>query len=387
MADLVVLADDWGELPSSTQHLMTNLMKKHRIIWVNTIGIQKPKLSIRRMFRIFRKTAAISQDSTDLHPHIVNPKMLPFHGINTVRKINKYLLQKSITEAINALDLHNIILWVSLPTATDIVGTLGERASIYYCCDDIDALDGFAHPSIKPMEKELISKVDLTLVVNRQLAHKLPDGNTLILPHGVDYPLFSTLREKPIDLPDTGPIAGFYGSLSAHLDVEMLAQSATALPKWQFVFIGDIEADVSSLQELPNVHFLGPKIYSQLPAYVQNWDVALLPFHLNRQIDACNPLILKEYLASGTPIASISFPAVTPYSDYIAIQKNKEPFSRVIQRANEQALKARSRQKQVMRESWSYRANQLEELIIHLDKKQLSKNKLTKKATLNNNQA
>ena len=149
----------------------------------------------------------------------------------------------------------------------------------------------------------------------------------------------------------------------------MLAQSANALPSWQFVLIGKITTDTSSLETLSNVHFLGPKPHSELPAYVQHWDVALLPFRHNRQIEACNPLKLREYLASGTPVASTSFPAVKLYDDLIAIQKPRETFSRTIIRASEMAPLAESRQQRVSLESWENRAAELEKLITLLDQK------------------
>ena len=33
--DLVVFGEDWGGLPSSTQHLMRHLAGERRILWVN----------------------------------------------------------------------------------------------------------------------------------------------------------------------------------------------------------------------------------------------------------------------------------------------------------------------------------------------------------------
>ena len=384
MADLVVFGEDWGGLPSSTQHLMTHLMEKHRVIWVNSIGMRNPKLNIRDLSRIFKKLAAVFGNpinkpvfDSEIRPHIINPKVIPLHGFNLIRKINRYLLKKTISRAMNKLGFEDIILWTSLPTAVDMVGSLGEKVSIYYCGDDFDALDGVDHHIIRPMERELANKVDIILVVSHELADKFPGPNTVMLPHGVDYPLFSTPQNKPLDLPDENPIVGFYGSLSAWLDVEMLAQSAIALPGWQFVFIGDIKTDVTSLQELPNVRFLGAKSHKQLPAYVQNWDVAMLPFRHNRQIEACNPLKLREYLASGTPVASTSFPAVRIYGEHVAIQQAREPFSRVIQRASEQARMKEARQQLIAPESWENRAAQLEELIAHLDRKHPAKTSYT----------
>lgn len=372
MADLIVFGEDWGGLPSSTQHLIGHLMKDHRVIWINSIGMRSPRPSWQDFKRLFQKLGNMlsssrpEQPDNEPAPFIINPKVLPFHHCKLVRQINKWLLLKDINKAVAQQGFDHIILWISLPTAVDMVGSLNEQASIYYCGDDFAGLDGVDHTTVAPMERELAQKVDLILVVSKILARKFTNPNTIILPHGVDYRLFSTPTERPADLPGNGPIAGFYGSISPWLDIDLLAQSAIAMPSWQFVFIGEIKTDVSSLQALPNVHFLGPRPHHQLPSYVQHWDVAMLPFRNNRQIEACNPLKLREYLASGTPIAATAFPAVREYDNLVAIQSHREPFSRVILRAGQQQQAKNLRQETVATESWQHRAAELGTLINHL---------------------
>ena len=372
MADLIVFGEDWGGLPSSTQHLIGHLMQEHRVIWINSIGMRSPRPSwhdLKRIGQKIRNMLTFTRQTQASHgpaPIIINPKVLPFHHCKLVRQINKRLLLKDINKAIAQHGFDQIILWLSLPTAVDMVGSLNEQASIYYCGDDFAGLDGVDHATVAPLEQELAEKVDLILVVSKILARKFTNPNTIILPHGVDYPLFSTPAERPDDLPGGGPIAGFYGSISPWLDTDLLAQSAIAMPSWQFVFIGAIKTDVSSLQALPNVHFLGPRPHHLLPSYVQHWDVAMLPFRNNRQIEACNPLKLREYLASGTPIAATAFPAVREYDNLVAIQAHREPFSRVILRAEQQQQAKNLRQETVATESWQHRAAELGALINHL---------------------
>ena len=373
MADLVVFGEDWGGLPSSTQHLISHLLKRHRVIWINSIGMRSPKPGFKDLVRVINKLRTMfglsgaSEGVNDSpKPVILNPRVIPFHGLSLVRKINKRWLTKHIQSACASHDFKDIILWVSLPTAVDVVGALNEKTSIYYCGDDFNALEGVDHSTVNPMERELVRKVDLILVVSDALAQKFPGPKTVMLPHGVDFNLFSTPAPHPGDFPDEGPTAGFYGSLSEWLDVEMLAQTAIAMPSWNFVFVGAVKTKIGVLEELPNVHFLGPRAHSQLPAYVQHWDVALLPFRHNRQIEACNPLKLREYLASGTAIASTDFPAVRVYQEQVTIQQHKEPFSRVIQRAFENRDHSQTRQAMVANESWEHRANQLEDLVNHL---------------------
>ena len=373
MADLVVFGEDWGALPSSTQHLISHLLKKHRVIWINSIGMRSPSLSLKDLKRVADKGKAIlgmakppEYIEDGPKPILLNPKVIPFHGLSLVRKINKKWLVEAIQEACKEHGFNDIILWTSLPTAVDVVGALDEKVSIYYCGDDFNALDGVDHSTVDPMERELAKKVDLILVVSEELAQKLPGPKTVMLPHGVDYDLFATPAETLVEASNPRPTAGFYGSLSEWLDVEMLIRTATALPGWDFVFVGAIKTDIGALAEMPNVTFLGPKPHSQLPSYVQGWDVTMLPFRHNRQIEACNPLKLREYLASGTAIASTDFPAVRVYGEHVAIQQHREPFSRVLQRAYETRSDKASRQALVANESWQQKAAQLEDLIEHL---------------------
>ena len=44
-APLLVFADDWGRHPSSCQHLISRLLDRHRVAWVNTVGMRPPRLT------------------------------------------------------------------------------------------------------------------------------------------------------------------------------------------------------------------------------------------------------------------------------------------------------------------------------------------------------
>ena len=73
-------------------------------------------------------------------------------------------------------------------------------------------------------------------------------------------------------------------------------------PRRQIVLIGD---DKTTRPVMPsNVHLLGLKAQGELPAYVQRFDVGVIPFRMNETTHAVSPLKAYEYLASGVPIAA-----------------------------------------------------------------------------------
>ncbi|MCF6255327.1 MAG: glycosyltransferase [Gammaproteobacteria bacterium] len=336
--DLIVFAEDWGGLPSSTQHLINHLAKHRKIIWINSIGLRRPNFGwqdIKRALNKLRgkKSICANNGTTDENIkalpnnnfHIIYPRTLPAPRSQLGRWLAAWLLSKQITPVVKKSNLQSPILWISLPTAVDVAGKLGESALVYYCGDDFSALAGVDHDTVTKREKELVEKANLIISASEKLCEKFPPSRSFLLPHGVDYSLFSKPSPRATDLPNDGrPIAGFYGSISSWLDIKMLQTTIEKMPDWHFVFIGKPVIDISKLTHFRNVHMLGEKAHHQLPSYSQHWTASLLPFVDNAQIQSCNPLKLSEYLAAGRPIISTEFPAITPFRGLIQVANNSE---------------------------------------------------------------
>ena len=370
--DLVVFGEDWGSLPSSTQHLIRQLALRgeRKVLWVNSIGLRRPKLNKNDLARLWHKltarTAHEPSDTTLSMPgcfRVINPKTLPVPEGRFLRRLAAKLLVWQIKPVMASMQLRQPILWMSLPTAVDVAGRLGESKLVYYCGDDFSALAGVDHQIVARRECQLALQADLILAASHVLYRKFPWNKTKLLSHGVDYHLFSGPCQRAVDLPQGGkPIAGFYGSLSDWLDLELLEQVIQALPDWHFVFIGRQDVDCSVLSRYPHVHFLGPRPHARLPSYVQHWTVSLLPFIDSPQIRACNPLKLREYLAAGRPVVSTRFPAASEYWQMISLIDNAEQMVMAMRHAQQQAEPVRG-QEAVANESWQAKAELLEQYL------------------------
>lgn len=335
---IVVFGEDWDRHPSSTQHLMRGLREQRKMLWVNSIGLRKPKWSWTDAKRIVEKlkntfVGSKTTQSDDSYPNfkITNPLIYPCSQTGLFRQLNRWFLKLQIKLQMKKLGIEKPLLWLSLPSGVDMVDNLDEFFTVYYCGDDFSALAGVDHDHVQSLEHELAQKADLILVASVALAQKFPAGKTAVLPHGVDAELFSTKQQRPRDLPEGKPIAGFYGSLSEWIDEELLIVIAEQLPHWNLVLIGNEHRDLSSLKQRSNVFFLGEKSHNELPGYVQHWQCSLLPFIDNQQIRACNPLKLREYLAAGTPVVSMDFPAVRDYHQLVTLCKDRQQFVEAIE--------------------------------------------------------
>ena len=377
--DMLVFAEDWGRHPSSTQHLIRQLLPEQQILWVNSIGLRSPRLCQRDLKRSWSKLRSmIKQPDTcnqissnkDLAPQLIDPCTIPLHGNQLVRRLNQMILTKRLSPLLKA-DHHDApLLWTSLPSAVDMVGKLGERAAIYYCGDDFSALDGVDHAPIKKMEQELADKCQLIITSSVQLAEKFAPEKTYLLPHGVDYELFSLPQNRAQDLPSAGPVAGFYGAIAGWFDQHLFIQIAQRLPHWTFILIGPAHVDISQMQAIDNIKWLGPKPHAQLPSYSQHWNVGLLPFIDNAQIRACNPLKLREYLAAGSPVVSTNFPALDDYRDLITVADDADSFAHALENSyckmDHQQFARKQRQLRVKNEGWSSRAEELKQILSDL---------------------
>jgi glycosyltransferase involved in cell wall biosynthesis len=260
------------------------------------------------------------------------------------------VLAGQVRQAMRTLGIERPVVWASLPSAVQLLGTLGERGVVYYCGDDFSSLAGVDHGPVSRQEAELVRRADHVFAVTPVLAARFPPAKTTLLPHG------AAPTVRPADLPPS-PVAGFYGSIDDRLDQALLAHVADCLPHWTFVLIGETHVSLDALQGLPNVRLLGPRRYADLPGYVQHWDVSLLPYRNTPMVQASNPLKLREYLAGGRAVVATACPAVEPYADVVCIARNASEFAAAVessrQETDEHVLRRRVR---VQPETWQARA-------------------------------
>jgi glycosyltransferase involved in cell wall biosynthesis len=148
------------------------------------------------------------------------------------------------------------------------------------------------------------------------------------LDHGVDVEHFVRTDSAPADIADvSGPIIGFFGGLDDYLvDLRLIAHVARSIPEATVVLIGDASHAMDEIESIPNVRWLGPRSYADIPAYGSLFDVAIMPWLDNDWIRYANPIKLKEYLALGLPIVSTDFPELRRYRDLVRIADSRDGF-------------------------------------------------------------
>jgi glycosyltransferase involved in cell wall biosynthesis len=155
--------------------------------------------------------------------------------------------------------------------------------------------------------------------------------HTIHSPHGVDVDHFGAAADETTAIaPEISalqrPVIGFFGLIESWIDLDLVAHLARNRPNWSFVMIGRVAVPAEAVPQVPNLHFLGRRPYDALPSYGRGFDCCLIPYRLTQQVIHANPLKLREYLAMGKPIVSVSTPEIDQFGDVVAIAHSPEEF-------------------------------------------------------------
>lgn len=370
--EIIAISEEWDGLPCSCKHLISRFIPQKRVIWIEAIGLRSPGLNIydlRRSYRkisswLFRKETPFRQLPANLD--IITPPQVPYNQVSAVRRLNQWIMVRDIEKARSKSQAGNRVVISTWPFLAGLIGRLGESLSIYYRVDDFAEFPGVKRQYLQECEREFVSKVDMVVASSDKLTQiEGCRGSVKYLPHGVDFDQFSLAsRTDNGSLPIAQippPRIGFYGLLSSWVDFGLLASIAERTPEFNYVLLGPSQVPKSSLPKRPNLHYLGPVAYDELPRHAIWFDVAMIPFKVNNLTLAVNPLKFMEYLALGLPVVSTPLPDVAKHGAFGFIAADAEQFIASIKKALTENSEAAivSRRRCAMENSWEARANQL----------------------------
>ena len=365
---IIAFSKDFHEDPTSNHHVLRELAKTRRVLWLNSLATRKPTLtSSRDLMKIKRKLGEFVQGAVNVENDLwfATPLVLPLPYNPIARALNRQILQLTVKALRHQLDIDTFQLWTFLPNVAPYVGTLGESLSVYYCVDEWATFPGIDKATLNKLERELLEKVDVTFTTSLALAEKkrVHCPATHLAPHGVDYAKFATALDDNLAVPDDlsklpGKKIGFFGTLRDFLDYDLIAHVAKARPDWSIALIGQELCNIGPLKGLPNVHLLGQKKHDQLPAYCKGFDVGLIPYRIDNDVKFINPLKLREYLSAGLPVVSTDMPEVQPYAHLCHIAQTGDQMVAAIERALGEGSPAQraARCESMKSETWQARA-------------------------------
>ena len=132
----------------------------------------------------------------------------------------------------------------------------------------------------------------------------LPHAQICLTTGGVDYTLFASQIKSEKNDKIT---LGYAGIIDCRIYIAMVQYISNAFPDCDILFAGDIIGGVPSWLRLhPNIRYIGPLKYQEMPEFISSLDVCLLPFYedYNERV----PSELFQYLACGKMVVASNMP-------------------------------------------------------------------------------
>jgi len=342
---------DWDFVWQGHQEIMSTFAKNgNKVLYIENTGVRPPNFKDiprlrKRIANWFKSAMGFRKEMDNLY--IYSPVILPFPYSRIACWINRRILLRPIKNWTRVMKFHDPIIWTFLPTGTamDVINNLERKLLIYYCIADFYELVG-DYKKVRKVEDELIRKSDLIFAQGKVLYDKCEklNDNVHIFPFGVNVEVFEDFKHNPHKIPEDirgikKPIIGYVGGVHKHIDFKLIRHIAQIHPEWSIVLVGPLQTGVEEIGGLGNVYLLGKKEFSELPGYINEFDVCIVPYLRSEYTDTVYPTKMNEYHALGKPVVSTELPEVVNFNkennNLIFIGKTYEEFGdRILQALN-----------------------------------------------------
>jgi glycosyltransferase involved in cell wall biosynthesis len=374
-------------------HILHNLLEKdqiNKIFAVDFLPYTK-KRALKILMRSILKSPGGKRIHFDLTSRLtkISDKLYVYSTIDSIfseqkvyKKINKLINKYDLFNNLTVKQSNNLLVWSYFPMFSGYFNYF-KNSKInsqkfekeFECVSVFDTVDNWMeHPNFTNYKDriknnyEIISKEsDYIFTVSKDLLNIFPNAkNKEWIPNGVDLEHFNKKSDKTI-IHAGHPIIGYVGTIEKRLDFELIKYLSLKNPEKSIVLIGPVwkNAQVDELKSQNNIHFLGRKSYSELPYYINEFDVCIIPHKIDKFTKSMNPLKLYEYLACGKPIVTTKVSGIEKFQELIYTAKTKEEFNEKISQALSENSKEKieSRKNAVQDENWKNRVNQMLETI------------------------
>jgi teichuronic acid biosynthesis glycosyltransferase TuaH len=369
---VIIAGTSWDGIWYPERHVALHLAERNPVLWVD------PPIS--RLTPLRDRTAARALGEDRLRvvaPNIfrLSPVTVPGVTRPVLRDIALRQARRAVRGAVASIgEPVHATLVSSLDDMLDVVES-GRR--VFYATDDYAAgaeLTGLNRGWVEKAEGRQIAGADMVIAISPYLRDRwLPvRPDVELVPNGCDAGHFEAVDDAPLpaDVRLPGPVAGFVGHLSERIDIDML--DAVAATGASLLLVGPRQpafelARMEALLARPNVQWVGPKAFEELPSYMRMIDVGLTPYRQSDFNLASFPLKTLEYLAAGRPVVASDLPAHrwldTPH---VSIARTPEEFARqtrALLASPRRAEDATARRAVAADHTWSARASEIAGLL------------------------
>lgn len=341
-AIVIIARDIWGTTWRRRHFLAHEWRKSRPVVFV------EPPFSLARGLAGLAgpgRGAVIRAIGASRHPRkvdenlfVVSPvKWLPA-SLPGAGDINFPSERKTIRRALKELGLSRYVIWSNPEYGVHLLRGLSPELVVYDVTDDWTktTLPGRQVREIDNDDRLMLKAAGIVFTVSKNLydRKRAVHPNTYLLPNGVQAALYEGTLPTPPDLDALPrPILGYVGTLHPQrIDFALLETAAAAAREdYSIALVGPnllTGRQQAALKKTGRIHFLGEKSRLDIPAYVANFDVCIIPHVADAFTESLNPIKIYEYLAAGKPVVSTVKAGMEEFSQFLCVPSSAENFAR-----------------------------------------------------------
>lgn len=353
------------------------------ILYINPYFCSITLLSLLKnlILNILSFSIFVSIKEVKKYPKIKILNILNFKRLNFLKKYFYHLL----LEVLNRNESPNkekTIVWLYNPAEYEIFDLFPEAIKIFDTIDNWEEMN-FDPKKYKWYNQQAISEgyrklgaIDGMIIISNgkemtefYCRNGVEKNKIIEISNGIDTNLFSVKNINKEGIPKDlkrckHPIIGYVGILQERFDLTLFKFLVENNPEYSFVIIGKIKQfrnfkfNINS----PNLFMLGLKPYSEIPHYIYNFDICIIPHKIDSMTNYMNPMKIYEYLAMDKPVVTTSIGGIEEVSQYCLVAHDYGEFNTMLKNAISIGVHRFSEEK-LRNISWETKANILMDFI------------------------
>src|SRR3989442_2322418 len=188
----------WYHHPNSKTHILKRLARHNRVLFVNSITMGLPSIGSPDFFQKIRRKLRSYLRWLRKVPEglwVMTPINVPLYSSPMARTSVRLMLILHIRFVMLILRLCDPIIWTAIPTAADIVSSLGGKLLVYQVSDkyDFNEDSALSRAVIRDMDARLKQLAAVVMYSGRKLYEEAKTPHRYFLEQAVDYERFANL--------------------------------------------------------------------------------------------------------------------------------------------------------------------------------------------------
>ncbi|MBE0602251.1 MAG: glycosyltransferase [Deltaproteobacteria bacterium] len=365
--------NDWGKFGRAYEKIAENLSFQDAI---ERVLVVMPPVRIHEALGLLPfRIRKVSRKLSVLTPNV---RLIPhkYEYTRLGKKLNERGIPFAISRFLKYLSFgaEDTIMWVypPHPYIDDLVNLVPHKALVSQIVDNSIFKENHAKDKVEFARKqyeELAKRSDVVITssrLNHEYFSRL-NRTCFLYENAVDPAFIGSPSGFPHANGNGRPRIGYTGYISERTDTELLRYVAEKRPEYDLVLAGPVEIPKEEFEKLllPNVRYEGVVPYENMPGYLRNLDICLIPHHDTRFSRSMSPLKLFQYLASGRPIVSTKVAGVERWKELISLADGYDDFLSKIDETlgSDTPEKSGKRIEAAKQETWEKRVREMFETV------------------------